>query len=514
MTLDADEASGTASILRSLLYDTENWQLVEATGLRRGPSYILALSDGRSRMGVELKRAAEDVLIDGEVVLETPSLTTTQAQAIAAAANASAPLQLSADDSSSGLRELETLIEPMLGAMHGSTSTSTHTDVGTSSGAPIATARIEDQMNEGAKVVPWQPDARKAANRRRGATAITDGSAGPLDELAALCDRVEGLEARRASTASHAPPSSPSATSSSERWRHDIEIASVSEAAEILTDLGAKVVFPPPPGTPADWAGLAGMDEVRIQVEEALVLPMRHPQALAAITLGTREESTAPLPARPAALLFHGPPGTGKTSAARLAAHEARLPLVYTPLETLVSKWLGEGERQLAKVFEASHALGPSILFVDELDALAGSREAGESMHEATRRMLSVLLRRMDGLDASDQTAIIGATNRRADLDPALLSRFDVQVHFPPPDEAARRGIFRRYAKHLPPPELQRLARAADGLSGREILDVCRQVERRWAAILLRQGHAAGEHVSLPPIEQYEGAVERRRSGP
>ena len=97
------------------------------------------------------------------------------------------------------------------------------------------------------------------------------------------------------------------------------------------------------------------------------------------------------------------------------------------PLETLVSKWVGQGEQQLASLFEAAAYLGPCIIFIDELDALAGSREGGggAAMHEATRRMLSVLLRRLDGLDASERTALIGATNRKDDLDPALLSRFD-----------------------------------------------------------------------------------------
>ena len=78
-----------------------------------------------------------------------------------------------------------------------------------------------------------------------------------------------------------------------------------------------------------------------------------------------------------------------------------------------------------------------------------------------------------------------------------------------------RAGIFRRYAKHLAPDALERLAGAAEGLSGRAILDLCRQVERRWASILLRQQGAAGRgEVTLPPVEQYEVAVERRSGVP
>ena len=78
-----------------------------------------------------------------------------------------------------------------------------------------------------------------------------------------------------------------------------------------------QVVLPPGGGAPVDWHSLAGADEVRVQVEESLVLPLRHPHALESITRGTRAESASRMAARPAALLFHGPPGTGKTSAAR-----------------------------------------------------------------------------------------------------------------------------------------------------------------------------------------------------
>jgi len=170
-----------------------------------------------------------------------------------------------------------------------------------------------------------------------------------------------------------------------------------------------------------------------------------------------------------------------------------------------MSKWYGKAEQQLAALFDHCKALGQCVLFLDELDALAGSRS--REIDDATRRMLSVLLRRLDGMEAQPETTLIGATNRRTDLDGALLSRFDVRVHFPAPDAAGRAEIFGLYAKHLDAEQHAQLGEAAEGLSGRDILDVCRQAERRWVVKLLK-GEVA--EPALPPVPQYAAALRRR----
>mmetsp|Transcript_12174 Transcript_12174/g.35925 ORF Transcript_12174/g.35925 Transcript_12174/m.35925 type:complete len:582 (-) Transcript_12174:372-2117(-) len=281
------------------------------------------------------------------------------------------------------------------------------------------------------------------------------------------------------------------------------------ESVERLEGMGARVALPPEAGGDEEeeeditWDALAGAEETRLQVEEALLLPLQHPEAFAAVRAGTRTLTTKG--DRAGTLLFYGPPGTGKTTAARIAAASAGLPLVYVPLEALMSKWYGKAEQQLAALFDECGRLGRCVLFLDELDALAGSRS--REMHEASRRMLSVLLRRLDGMDAQADTTLIAATNRRTDLDSALLSRFDVRVHFAAPEAAGRSQIFGLYAKHLAAAELSRLGDAAVGLSGRDILDVCRQAERRWVCTRLRSKASTDE---LPPLEQYEEALRRR----
>ena len=131
------------------------------------------------------------------------------------------------------------------------------------------------------------------------------------------------------------------------------------------------------------------------------------------------------------------------------------IPLVYMPLEAIMSKYYGESESRLAEIFEAAGAMGSVILFIDEIDSLATSRESG--LHEATRRILSTLLRKIDSFESDGEVLVICATNRKKDLDPALISRIDLSIRFELPDDSTRAKIFQRYAKQLSNSELEQL---------------------------------------------------------
>ena len=98
-----------------------------------------------------------------------------------------------------------------------------------------------------------------------------------------------------------------------------------------------------------------------------------------------------------------------------------------------MSKYYGEGEQNLGKVFDLASSLGPCVLFIDEIDALAINRQQGES-HEASKRMVSTLLRKIDSFESDKNTLLICATNRKESLDPALLSRLDLSIKFDLPD--------------------------------------------------------------------------------
>ncbi len=253
---------------------------------------------------------------------------------------------------------------------------------------------------------------------------------------------------------------------------------------------------------PLSWDELAGYEDVKQEIRDAVLLPLQRPEIYERIARGTRKKYEN---IRPKAVLFEGPPGTGKTTSARIIASESGSPMVYVPIESIMTKWYGESERNLSMILDTCRDLGDALIFLDEIDSLATSRE--KNLYEATRRILSVLLRKIDGFEPNDKTILIGATNRKQDLDPALISRFDVSIYFHLPNLEERMSIFENYAKQLSGSDLERLAKESEGLSGRNIKDVCEHSERRWASKLLR----GTESADLPPLEEYLLSLKSRR---
>ncbi|MDI7216803.1 ATP-binding protein [Leptospira santarosai] len=255
---------------------------------------------------------------------------------------------------------------------------------------------------------------------------------------------------------------------------------------ELLASLGVDVFHPfdaEKNGRSITFDQVAGYEGVKQQILESVILPLKNPDMLSELSKLTRK---FPSDTRPRAVLFEGDPGVGKTTMARVVSCMTGLPLIYVPVESIMSKYYGESAQNMAYVFEAAALFPACLIFLDEIDSLAGNREEG--MFEATRKILSVLLRKIDGFNSQRNSVTIGATNRKQDLDHALLSRFDRTIYFPLPDLEERTKILETYAIHLSETERIGIAEGLKGHSGRTIRDFCDLVERKWASYLIEKG--------------------------
>lgn len=184
-----------------------------------------------------------------------------------------------------------------------------------------------------------------------------------------------------------------------------------------------------------DFGGLQGVVD---RARELIEVPLKRKEELAAIG------------ARPIkGVLFTGPPGTGKTMLARIIANSADARFYEISGPQVFSKWYGESEEILRRIFQHAASQERAIVFFDEIDSVAGQR--AEESHEASRRVVAQLLTSMDGFSADDNVVVIAATNRPQDIDEALRrpGRFDWEIRFPRPDRADREEILRKGAERI-----------------------------------------------------------------
>ncbi|KAI3424892.1 hypothetical protein D9Q98_008276 [Chlorella vulgaris] len=275
-----------------------------------------------------------------------------------------------------------------------------------------------------------------------------------------------------------------------------------------LEALGMEVIMPGEDAEHFSWGVLAGYSEEKRELEDSVLLALANPEVYDEISRATKLGGAGAAGTnRPRGVLLVGPPGTGKTTAARVIAQRGSVPLVNVQFEKILSKWYGENERQLAEVLKVAEEFPQGcIVFLDELDSIMSCRDDG-SIHEVTRRMLGILLLHLDGMNATRRTVFIGATNRKQDLDAALRSRFSTTVTFGLPDHISRVAILMQYAKHLGLSEHTTLARTTKGMSGRDLRAVCESAERRWASEIIR-GHV--EKGTLPSIISYLSVAEKQ----
>ena len=231
------------------------------------------------------------------------------------------------------------------------------------------------------------------------------------------------------------------------------------------------------------WSDIGGLEDVIATVREAVEMPLLHPEAFARLRV------------RPnAGILLYGPPGTGKTMLAQAAARECGANFIAVDGPEVFNKWLGASEEAIRHVFRLARQVAPAVLFFDQLDAIA-PRRSGDSANATTARVVSQLLAELDGIEVASRVVVLGATNRRDLLDPALLrpGRLGRGVYVGLPDEAARAAIARVLLKGIPTTdvdvdhEVERLAGSTEEFSGADIAEL---FERAKLLALREEGYS------------------------
>ncbi|MHA1937193.1 MAG: CDC48 family AAA ATPase [Candidatus Thorarchaeota archaeon] len=245
---------------------------------------------------------------------------------------------------------------------------------------------------------------------------------------------------------------------------------------------------------------IGGLADAIQRIREMVELPMRHPEIFKRLGIDP-----------PRGLILHGPPGTGKTLLAKAVAGESEANFVHINGPEIMSKFYGESEQKLRKIFEEAEENAPSIIFIDELDAIAPKRE--DVQGEVERRVVAQLLATMDGLKARGQVIVIGATNRVNALDPALRrpGRFDREIEIGVPDETGRLEVLHIHSRGMPLTaegdnrvDLQNLAHITHGFVGADLNALCREAAMKALRRYLPQFNLEDEEIPQEVLDELE----------
>jgi len=216
------------------------------------------------------------------------------------------------------------------------------------------------------------------------------------------------------------------------------------------------------------YADIGGLDQQVQEIKEAVELPLTHPELYEEV--GIRP---------PKGVILYGPPGTGKTLLAKAVANQTSATFLRVVGSELIQKYLGDGPKLVRELFRVAEELAPSIVFIDEIDAVGTKRYDSHSggEREIQRTMLE-LLNQLDGFDSRGDVKVIMATNRIETLDPALIrpGRIDRKIEFPLPDIKTKRRIFQIHTSRMTLAEdvnLEEFVMTKDDLSGADIKAIC-----------------------------------------
>ncbi|MFN2628109.1 MAG: ATP-dependent zinc metalloprotease FtsH [Gaiellaceae bacterium] len=260
-------------------------------------------------------------------------------------------------------------------------------------------------------------------------------------------------------------------------------------------------------GSAVSFDDVAGVEEARAELMEVVDF-LRHPKRFE--RLGAKV---------PKGILLYGPPGTGKTLLAKAVAHESGASFYSQSASAFVEMFAGLGAARIRKLFDIARKNAPSIVFIDELDAVGAARQ-GSGFNREQDQTLNQLLVELDGFAPTDQVVVMGASNRLQDLDPALLrpGRFDRQMLVAPPDLAGREAILRVHTRNKPlasDVDLHAVARHTAGLTGADLANICNEAAifagRREAQFVSQIDFDAAIDRIVAGLQQKKALTEKER---
>lgn len=241
------------------------------------------------------------------------------------------------------------------------------------------------------------------------------------------------------------------------------------------------------------WDEIGGLAEVKQELMEAVEWPLAYPKLFSHMAASP-----------PKGIMLYGPPGTGKTLMAKAVATESQANFISVKGPEFLSKWVGESEKAVRETFRKARQAAPTVLFFDEMDAIAPARGGGTSDSHVTERVISQILSEMDGLEALHNVVVVAATNRPDIIDPALLrpGRFDRMIEIGMPDQEARLEILKIHTAKRPLAEdidLVAISKKTDGYSGADLASVCNEA----VMLAIREYVLAGRPQEEEEIAKY-----------
>ncbi|MCG2883398.1 MAG: CDC48 family AAA ATPase [Sulfolobales archaeon] len=221
------------------------------------------------------------------------------------------------------------------------------------------------------------------------------------------------------------------------------------------------------------WTDIGGLEDVKEELREIVEYPLKFRDAYEALSIEV-----------PKGVLLFGPPGTGKTLLAKAVATESGANFIAVRGPEVLSKWVGESEKAIREIFRKARQAAPTVVFFDEIDAVAPARGMGHDTSGVLERIVNQLLAEMDGITPLNRVVVIAATNRPDILDPALLrpGRFDRLIYVPPPDKQARLEILKVHTRKVALDEdvsLEELAERTEGYTGADLAALVREATLR-----------------------------------